>query len=98
MKTSPSARCRAMLERLSLYVDGELSGIDRRTIARHLRACPCCEQFVESLRRTAELCHEAGHRRLPPRVRARARARIAELLGVGQGFSPARHRPRSGQT
>ena len=79
MKHSPS-RCRDLLERLSLYVDGDLKGAPRRQLIAHLRRCPCCEEFAESLKRTVILCQEAGRTRLPADVRARARARIAELL------------------
>ncbi len=86
MKSRPSPRCRALLERLSLYVDNDLPAVDRGAIRRHLRHCPCCEQFVEELRRTTVLCEDAGHRRLPAEVRARAHARIAELL---RGFRTA---------
>ncbi len=79
MKHSPS-RCRDLLERLSLYIDGDLKARERRALVAHLRRCPCCEEFAESLKRTVQLCHEAGKRRLPADVRARARARIAELM------------------
>jgi anti-sigma factor RsiW len=72
--------CRELLERLSLYIDGELKGPQRRTLIAHLRRCPCCGELAESLKRTVQLCHEAGKTRLPPGVRARARARIADLL------------------
>ncbi len=72
--------CRDLLERLSLYIDGDLDARQRRSIVAHLRRCPCCEEFAESLRRTVQLCQEAGRSRLPAAVRARARARIAELL------------------
>ncbi len=79
MKDSP-AHCRELLERLSLYIDGDLKGPQRRSLMAHLRRCPCCEELAESLKRTVLLCQEAGKTRLPARVRARARARIAELL------------------
>jgi len=79
MKHSPSG-CRDLLEQLSLYIDGELKAAERRKLAAHLRRCPCCEEFAESLKRTVLLCQQAGRTRLPADVRARARARIAELL------------------
>jgi anti-sigma factor RsiW len=80
MKPHDHTRCRELLERLSLYVDGELKGPARRSLVNHLRRCPCCEQFAQSLQRTVRLCQEAGKRRLPAAVRARARARIQELM------------------
>jgi anti-sigma factor RsiW len=73
-------RCVGFIERLSRYVDGELPAADRRTIERHLRDCPCCEDVLESLRHTVAVCHEEGRPDLPPNVRERARARIEELL------------------
>ena len=81
MKPHDHSRCRGLLERLSRYVDGDLTPGERRSLMAHLRKCPCCEAFAGSLRRTVEACHEAGRRRLPADVRARAQARIAELLG-----------------
>ncbi len=73
-------RCRELLEQLSRYVDNDLGPQERRSLVAHLRRCPCCEEFADSLRRTVTLCQEAGRRRLPADVRARARSRIAELL------------------
>jgi len=70
---------------MSRYIDGELSPADRRTITRHLRECPCCEQFAESLQRTVTACRAAGTSRLPADVRARARARIQDLLRAPSG-------------
>jgi anti-sigma factor RsiW len=80
-RPSPSARCRAFLERLSLYIDDDLAGANRRRIEAHLEECPCCHEMADSLRRTVALCHRAGVKRLPPEVRARARARISMLIG-----------------
>jgi anti-sigma factor RsiW len=80
VKSVASRRCRALLERLSMYIDNELAPADRAAVIRHLRHCPCCQNFVNGLRRTAVLCRQAVPRRLPPGLRARARARVADLL------------------
>jgi len=77
---SGAPHCRDLLERLSLHIDGERKGPQRRSLLAHLRRCPCCGELAESLKRTVQLCQEAGRTQLPARVRARARARIAELL------------------
>jgi anti-sigma factor RsiW len=82
MTRRPSSACRAYLERLSRYVDGELSSRAQRDTVLHLEHCPCCHDLVDSLRQTVTLCHAEGRRRLPPAVRARAKARIAELLAA----------------
>ena len=73
-------RCAEFLERLSRYLDDDLPAPERRRIARHLRDCPCCEEVLDSLKCTVEICHDKGRPALPRDVRQRARARIAELL------------------
>jgi anti-sigma factor RsiW len=77
-------RCRDLLEQLSRYIDDDLAGVDRRAVTLHIKQCPCCEEFVRGLRRTVVVCRDAGKRRLPAAVRARARSRIADLLVVGE--------------
>jgi len=82
MRPSPNHdhRCVDFLERLSRYLDDELAAADRRTIERHLRDCPCCEDVLDSLKQTVAICHEEGRPELPPAVRRRARARVSALL------------------
>ena len=83
MKTTPSDRCRALLEQLSRYIDDELTPAERRSLATHLRRCPCCQTMADSLKHTVEACRKAGAARLPADVRGRARTRIATLLASG---------------
>jgi anti-sigma factor RsiW len=78
--TGHDHRCQDFLERLSRYLDDELPAPDRATIEGHLRDCPCCEEVLDSLRHTVAVCHDEGRPELPPEVRQRARARVAELL------------------
>jgi len=79
-------RCRDYLERLSRYLDDDLSVTDRRTIEKHLADCPCCEDVLESLRQTVTLCHDKGKPALPKELRLRARQRVRDLLsGMERG-------------
>jgi anti-sigma factor RsiW len=78
-------RCRALLVQLSNYVDGDLSGPERRAVVAHLKRCPCCQSMADGLRHTVETCRKAKAARLPADVRARARARIAALLADEAG-------------
>ena len=94
MKTRHTARCRALVERLSRFIDDDLTAADRRAVLAHLRRCPCCDDFVDSLRRTVRLCQDSRRTRLPAAVRARARARVRELLTAG--VPPASRRARRG--
>jgi len=76
-------RCRQLLELVSTYVDGDLTGADRRRVVAHLRQCPCCQAMANGLEQTVALCRQARSARLPADVRKRARARIASLLAAG---------------
>ena len=69
-----------LVAKIDGHADNELSAPDRRTIERHLRDCPCCEDVLDSLKQTVALCHDEGRPDLPADVRQRARARVAELL------------------
>lgn len=83
MKATPpehAHRCRDFLEQLSRYLDGDLPAPDRRTIEKHLKDCPCCEEVLDSLKDTVALCHDKGRPTLPRDVRARARQRVKALL------------------
>ena len=55
--------CVKVLERLSAYLDDELSGDVCSEIRMHLGDCPNCEVFLDSLRQTVHLCQ---HRPSPP--------------------------------
>jgi anti-sigma factor RsiW len=73
--------CRAQLAELLAYLDGELPARRRLVIERHVNACSCCRGLAMGVRRAILLCRDAGPARLPAAVRARARARIRDLLG-----------------
>ena len=88
MKTPASDRCRSLLEQLSKYIDDDLTPAQRRSLAAHLRRCPCCQTMADSLKHTVETCRKAGSARLPADVRVRARARIATLLATGPTARP----------
>ncbi len=72
--------CRARLEKLFTYIDDDLRGPARERLEQHLITCTCCGHLEKSLRRTIRACREAGKYKLPREVRARAKARIIELL------------------
>jgi anti-sigma factor RsiW len=86
-RRAPPARCLALFERLSGYVDSELTPRQCRAIEMHCRDCERCRSVIASLRRTITLCRRTRGALMPLRARARARARIAKLLA-----GPARMR------
>jgi len=77
----PPARCLALLNRLSRYIDNDLTPQQRRVIQAHCRDCARCKRVIAGLQRTVSLYRRAGPlTAMPERIRARARARIARLL------------------
>lgn len=50
--------CREVFAELSAYLDAELPADMCREIETHLSDCPPCIEFVNSLRRTVELCRK----------------------------------------
>jgi anti-sigma factor RsiW len=76
----PPARCLALLGELSRYLDDEMTPRERRTIDAHCRDCTRCRRMIAGLRRTIDLCRATRSAPLPPKVRARAAARVARLL------------------
>lgn len=45
-------------ERLSAYLDGQVTPQERREVESHLRTCPQCAWELETLRRTVSLLHQ----------------------------------------
>jgi anti-sigma factor RsiW len=80
--SGPSPRCRALLREVSGYLNGDLSPDRCRAIQRHLESCRACAAITGRLRKTIEACR-AARTPLPRDVRARAKARIRELLARG---------------
>ncbi|MDE3155694.1 MAG: zf-HC2 domain-containing protein, partial [Acidobacteriota bacterium] len=78
---APNQGCRALFAHLSEYLDGELPQVECDKIEEHCRTCARCRHVIGSLRRTIALCRESGRQVRPPMaVRARALARVAQLL------------------
>jgi len=61
---------------LSAYLDSELPPEARRELEEHLCGCPPCVEFVESLRRTVDLCHQFQPEAKPSSMSAEARDRL----------------------
>lgn len=67
--------CREALERIELFLDGELVGEASIEIHEHVEACAPCGERVEFRRRLQELLRSACQEcELPPELAARLRA------------------------
>jgi anti-sigma factor RsiW len=76
----PSARCRALFEEVSRYLDGDLTPARRRTVERHINTCACCGAMAACLRRTVAACRAEGKSQLPRAVMSRMEKRIRALI------------------
>ena len=72
-----SMTCRELFERLSEYVDGDLSQEICEEIRRHMEGCDPCVVFAKTLKTTADLCRRLPSRPIPPEVAADLRAVLA---------------------
>jgi len=75
-----SMTCRELFERLSEYVDGELSQQICEEIQRHMEGCEPCVAFAKTLKKTADLCRRLPSRPIPPEVAADLRTFLAAHL------------------
>lgn len=79
--------CQEIFAELSTYLDAELPPDACREIEEHLSGCKPCLEFVNSLRRTIELCRQYKAGALPDPLSHRARE---ELLAAFQIMVAAR--------
>jgi RNA polymerase sigma-70 factor (ECF subfamily) len=76
--------CQELFALLSDYLDAELPASTCEEIEAHLADCPPCIEFLNSLRKTVELCHgcepEARPEPLKPEARQRLVAAYRQML------------------
>jgi anti-sigma factor RsiW len=77
---SAPSDCKAILDNISAYLDGELDSTACEAIERHCRGCLTCAALVNGLRETVGLCRQAASVPLPAAVRQRARDSVRQLL------------------
>ncbi len=75
------ANCLKVFRQLSAFLDEELDAELCRDIRRHLVNCRNCDVFLDSLRRTIELCQHRRTAGLTPALKAEIRRRILRAAG-----------------
>jgi len=70
--------CKEIFASLSEYLDLELPPDACKEIEAHLAGCPPCIEFVESLRKTVQLCRQYRPAELPGPLGAQARQQLLE--------------------
>jgi len=70
-------KCMALFEKMSEYIDRELSAEDRAQVEAHIRACCQCQACYETLQRTVDLCRSSTQNYpMPDSLTAKLRALI----------------------
>ncbi len=63
--------CDELLDRLSEYIDGELSPALCAELEVHLAGCPDCQVLLDTVRKTIVLYRKGSAAKLPAEVEAR---------------------------
>jgi len=58
--------CKQVFAMLSEYLDEELAPQSCEELREHLSHCPPCIEFLDSLKRSVQLCHDCGLAETPP--------------------------------
>ena len=74
----PSEQCKKVFAALSEYLDRELPPASCEELEVHLKGCPSCIEFVESLRKSIDLCRGYFPGELPKPFSESARHELQE--------------------
>ncbi len=84
--------CKEIFAELSAYLDADLPPDACQEIDEHLSGCAPCVEFVNSLRRTVELCHGYEASSVPGPLTKGARsqllAALQQMLAAKKGSPP----------
>ncbi len=73
---SASGQCREVFALLSQYLDVELPPDACGAIEEHIKDCPPCIEFTESLKKTIALCRQYSPGEIPPELNEQSRAEL----------------------
>jgi len=60
--------CRRAIDLLVDYIDGSIAPTEREHLLKHFADCPPCLEFLESYKRTSQLCKQTLLREAPKEV------------------------------
>jgi predicted anti-sigma-YlaC factor YlaD len=83
-KTSEKHHCRGMGSVFSQYLDKELAQQVCRKLEKHLKDCPDCQSYFDTLKKTVTLYRGLGHQKVPPD----AQRRLYKVIKLEVGKKP----------
>jgi anti-sigma factor RsiW len=81
-------RCDRARELVGAYVDGELRGDDRASVAAHIESCAECRELMGDTKRMSKAIAELRREPAPAALASRIRSRIASAEEVGKRLVP----------
>lgn len=81
--------CKAVEEKLSAYLDGQLKAEELQLIAAHLEACPACRAELSSLEETVGLIRSLEPVNPPPELKERIMGRVQAVTSALGSGTPA---------
>lgn len=72
--------CKKHFKRISEYLDGELDERACKEIEANLEKCPECLECLHSLKKSIQLCREAGEEEMPADIRERLRSNLRDCF------------------
>jgi len=77
--TAKYTNCEDLFAALSQYLDAELPPGDCAALEKHIAGCPPCVEFLNSLKKTVELCGSPKILAAPPPLPDDVRSRLLEI-------------------
>ena len=76
-------KCKSVIRELSNYLDGDLDGILKLDLERHLQHCEDCSMVVDQTKRTVEIFCGSEPLELPTDVRSRLHQALHKKIAQG---------------
>ena len=70
--------CKEVFALLSEYLDQDLSTATCEALETHLQGCPPCIEFVETLRKSIDLCRQYAPAEVPQPLSDNARSQLRD--------------------
>jgi anti-sigma factor RsiW len=75
--------CQQLVELVTEYLEGTLSGLDQERFEEHIALCPMCQVHLEQLRLTVRELGRLGEQDIDPEILAELRERFRDWNGDG---------------
>jgi anti-sigma factor RsiW len=72
--------CIELFEKLSEYIDNELSEPECREIEKHIKECALCRVCLETLKRSVDICRHTQTRSMPTPLSKRINRLLQESM------------------